>query len=119
MVISKDQLLANDNISEMAFNKTRKDIEKLFDQAIEKGLFRTGDLPEYSIRLLVPLVNGKGEIPTDYLSRKGKKRTGHGFSTTREKIKSKKDLKRIRNASSEYKLKKKELRGKSKPRKFF
>jgi hypothetical protein len=95
MAISKDQLLANDNIAEMAFAKTRSDIEKLFNQAIEKGLFKGSEVPEYSIRLLVPLVNGKGEIPADYYSKKGKKRAGHGFSTIREKIKTKKDLKNV------------------------
>jgi len=95
MAISKEQLLANDNIANMAFDKTRQDIEKLFDQAITKGLFKGSDMPEYSIRLLVPLVNGKGDIPSDYMAKKGKKRTGHGFSTIREKIKTKKDLKKV------------------------
>jgi hypothetical protein len=95
MAISKEQLLANDKIANMAFDKTRADIEKLFDQAIEKGLFKGSDMPEYSIRLLVPLVNGKGDIPSDYMAKKGKKRTGHGFSTIREKIKNKKDLKKV------------------------
>lgn len=95
MSISKDQLLGNDKLANMAFDKTRQDIEKLFNQAIEKGLFKGSDLPEYSVRLLVPLVNGKGEIPADYYSKKGKKRAGHGFSTIREKIKNKKDLKNV------------------------
>jgi hypothetical protein len=95
MAIDKSSLLANDPIVEIAFSKVRSDIEKLFDQALEKGLFRPGEVPEYSFRLLVPLVNGKGEIPSDYFAKKGKKRTGHGFSTVREKVKNKKDLKKV------------------------
>jgi hypothetical protein len=95
MVISKDQLLGNDKMADIAFDKVRKDIDKLFTQALEKGLFKGSNTPEYSIRLLVPLLDGRGEIPVDYYSKKGRKRTGHGFSTVREKIKSRKDLNTI------------------------
>jgi hypothetical protein len=95
MAISKESLFANDAILNMALDKTRKDIEKLFDQAVAKGLFKPGEVPEYAFRLLVPLVDGKGEIPSDYYSKKGKKRTGHGYGTVREKIKNKKDLKKV------------------------
>jgi len=95
IAVSKESLLASDEIATRALNKTRSDIEKIFNESMEKGLFKASDMPEYSIRLLVPLVNGKGDIPTDYYAKKGKKRTGHGYSTIREKIKTKKDLKRV------------------------
>ena len=95
MSIGKESLLANDSIVNIALAKTRSDMEKLFDQSIDKGLFKYGEVPEFSFRLLVPLVDGKGEIPADYLAKKGKRRTGFGYGTAREKIKNKKDFKKI------------------------
>jgi hypothetical protein len=93
IIVSRASLFAEDEMASIAFSKVRKDIEKLFSQALAKGLFRPGKTPEYSFRILVPLVNANGEIPSKAVSKKGKSRSGHGFSTPRVKISSKADLK--------------------------
>lgn len=94
IIVGKDALFGSDEMSTMAFNKVREDMEKLFSQAIKKGLFRESSDPEYSFRVLVPLVDSKGHIPESALSRSGKKRVGHGFSTPRVKIKNRRDLRK-------------------------
>ncbi len=75
-----------------SFSKVRADIETVFNEAIQKGVFKPSDEPDYAVRILVPLLNGKGEIPEDYINKKGQRKSGHGYSTARHKVKSKRDL---------------------------
>ena len=93
IAISATDILGKKTIADEAFAKVRADVENLFNESIEKGLFRPGKEPEYSVRLLVPLISSKGDIPTDQLSKKGKKRLGYGYSTVRQTVKTKEDLK--------------------------
>lgn len=94
IIVGKESLFASDEISAIAFGKVRKDMEKLFSQAIKKGLFKETTEPEYSFRVLIPLVDGNGDIPKTAESRPGKKRSGHGFSTTRVSIRNRRDLRK-------------------------
>jgi hypothetical protein len=75
--------------------KVRADIKKLFNEAVEKELFRLGDDELYSVRLVVPLVMKDGTIPNEYLNRHREKVSGHGYGTTRMEIKNENDINKL------------------------
>jgi len=92
IMIKANEALGNKENSEKAFSKLRNDIESVFNEAIRKGVFKPGEDPEYAIRVVVPLVSRRGVIPTEYHDKRKEKRTGHGYSTVRRKVKTKRDL---------------------------
>jgi hypothetical protein len=92
--LDRADILGSQSLADIAFSKVRKDITKLFDEAMRKGLFKPSNSPEYIIRLQVPLIKANGQIPESYLNRKNQRKSGYGFSTSRVIIRNEKDLKR-------------------------
>jgi len=75
-----------------AINKVKRDVTKIFNEALDKGVFSYSEGPQYSIRLLTPMIDVRGEVPRTYIDRKGNQTSGNGFSTTRHEINDLDDL---------------------------
>lgn len=90
--ISAEQALDDDTATDYYIEKVKQDMYKLFDEAIEKGLFRPSNKSQYLFRLIVPLLDAKGMIPETYKNIENKKAVGQGFSIPRQIIKTKEDL---------------------------
>lgn len=90
--ISSEQALDDDTATDYYIEKVKQDMYNLFDEAIDKGLFRPSKKSQYLFRLIVPLLDAKGMIPETYKNRDKEKASGQGFSIPRQIIKTKEDL---------------------------
>ena len=90
--VNSDDISGNQEMLTMAVEKVAKDVKKIFVEAIDKGIFTLSEDSEYAVRLVIPMLDSTGEIPTHYFDRNGAETTGYGFSTTRRVISSLEDL---------------------------
>lgn len=97
--VNSDDILGNQELLKMSIDKVRSDVYKIFKESLDKGIFSFGDEPEYSVRLVMPMLNTNGEIPEYYLNDKTKDKlnqqretTGYGYSTKRMTVSSLDDL---------------------------
>jgi hypothetical protein len=90
--VNKDDIESGQEMLNMAVGKVKRDVTKIFTEALEKGIFSFDNNPQYSVRLITPMIDVNGEVPTTYLDRKGNKTSGHGFSTSRMEVRNFDDL---------------------------
>ena len=90
--VDSDDIIGGQEMLDIAIQKIRDDVTKLFNQAIDNGVFSFGDEPEYSVRLSIPLLDKNGEVLPAYYNRDGELRSGWGYSTHRMTIGSIDDL---------------------------
>jgi hypothetical protein len=83
-----------EEMGDWAFEKVKEDVIKLFDEAVKKELFAYGPDAKYSIRLVLPIMDSKGQIPSTYKasSFEDKVTTGYGYSTVRRVVSNRHDL---------------------------
>jgi hypothetical protein len=92
MLITALQAQASKKVQNEAFLKLKNDMQSLFKEALDKGIFKESDESDYAIRVMVPLINNRGEIPLEYKRERGEKTMGHGVSTVRMPVSDMKDL---------------------------
>lgn len=90
--VNADDIKDNQEMLNLAISKVRDDVRKLFTEAIDKGIFTLSMESEYAIRLIMPLVDSRGELPKTYKSQDNKSSSGYGYSTTRRVVASIDDL---------------------------
>jgi hypothetical protein len=90
--VNKDDIESGQEMLNIAVDKVKRDVTKIFTEALEKGIFSFDNNPQYSVRLITPMIDVRGEIPDTYLDRDGNKTSGHGFSTSRMEVRNLDDL---------------------------
>ena len=95
-VSDAEDFYSQGGLAEMAKNKVRTDVKRLFLQAIEDGRFAFADGPQYAIRIIMPIIHETG-IPSSYKNREGKSSQGYGYGTVRMEVKNMNDLEMLLN----------------------
>jgi hypothetical protein len=90
--VNAEDVLSDQGLLNIAVQKVKDDVVKLFKQALDGGVFAFTKEAEYSARLSIPLINAKGEILSSYENRKGEIKSGWGYSTHRVTVSSMADL---------------------------